>query len=74
MEKMPNPDSINSAYHYRGYLITEEVNVSSESLELISTESMVRLFNQEDLKPQIAVSKVCAGQYCFHRGIQLREI
>ncbi len=39
----------------RGHLMTEQPNDYSTNLDQLSTESLVKLFSEEDLKPQIAV-------------------
>ncbi|KZR87984.1 N-acetylmuramic acid 6-phosphate etherase [Synechococcus sp. MIT S9509] len=39
----------------RGYLLTEQVNPASDQLDQLSTDALVDLFIDEDLKPQQAV-------------------
>ena len=39
----------------RGYLLTEQVNPASHQLDQLSTDALVGLFIEEDLKPQQAV-------------------
>ena len=41
----------------RGDILTEKPNDNSHDLDLMSTYELVSLFSQEDLKPQIAISK-----------------
>ena len=40
----------------RGYLLTEQVNPASQQLDQLSTDDLVGLFIEEDLRPQQAVS------------------
>lgn len=40
----------------RGYLLTEQVNPASHQLDQLSTDALVGLFIEEDLKPQLAVA------------------
>ena len=39
----------------RGYLLTEQVNAASDQLDQLSTDALVDLFIEEDLRPQQAV-------------------
>ena len=41
----------------RGNILTEKPNKNSQDLDLMSTYDLVCLFSQEDLKPQLAISK-----------------
>ena len=50
------PSSLVAPSSDRGYLLTEQVNPASQQLDQLSTEDLVGLFIEEDLKPQQAVS------------------
>ena len=51
-----HPSSLVAPSSDRGYLLTEQVNPASQQLDQLSTEDLVGLFIEEDLKPQQAVS------------------
>ena len=59
MADSPSPDcgssSLVAPSGDRGYLLTEQVNPASAQLDQLSTDALVGLFIEEDLKPQQAV-------------------
>ena len=44
----------------RGHLLTEQANPASADLDLLSTSELVRLFCEEDRRPQQAVAGAAA--------------